>query len=72
MTQTEDKFDVVELLPLGAREIRDQLRALRQIDETDAQTGIFNKDVAQARLELLSLAAQYYQIYLGMPVKQSR
>ncbi len=72
MPETEKEFGVMDLLPLAARTIRDRLRVLEQIDQADAQTKILNKQVARERQELLGMAVQVYQAFLGIPVARGR
>jgi len=68
MAEPEDNIQVVaELLPFVARTIRDRLR---QIEAAEAQTKILNKWTARERLELLRLARETYQAFMGVAIKR--
>lgn len=72
MPEPENAFNVSDLLPLVARTIRDRLRVLEQIDQTDAQTKIVNKHTTRERLELLHLGIQVYLTMLGISGSKAR
>jgi hypothetical protein len=71
MVEPTKAFTVLDLLPLVAETIKERLEQLREMQQTEAKTGLVNKQASRELLELLSLAVKVveaYQRFAGIKV----